>query len=130
VAFMTEAAQVKPGQNVLEVGTGSGYQCAVLAQALGLGPGGDGTGHLSSIEIVPQLHQAAKALLTELGYRVDLQLGDGYRGWPEKAPFDAIVVTAAPDHVPQPLKDQLAPGGRLVIPVGETEQRLLVIMKT
>jgi len=134
VAFMTQAAAVRPTDNVLEVGTGSGYQAAVLAQVLGLAPGADAAaphGRLASIEIVPALALRAARTLEELGYRdVALRTGDGYRGWPERAPFDAIVVTAAPDHVPEPLKEQLAPGGRLVIPVGDRWQELLVVTRT
>jgi protein-L-isoaspartate(D-aspartate) O-methyltransferase len=118
VALMTELLRVSPGQRVLEVGTGSGYQAAVLA-ALGL--------EVFSIEIVASLGRQAAALLAALGYeRVQVRIGDGYRGWPERAPFAGILVTAAPDHVPRPLLEQLAPGGRLVIPVGEGVQQLEV----
>jgi len=110
VASMTEQLDLKRGERVLEVGTGSGYQAAVLAELVG---------EVYSIEIVTPLAERAAADLAALGYdRVHVRSGDGYRGWPEAAPFDAIVVTAAPDHVPQPLVDQLALGGRLVIPVG------------
>ncbi|MBM4382295.1 MAG: protein-L-isoaspartate(D-aspartate) O-methyltransferase [Deltaproteobacteria bacterium] len=122
VAVMSEAARVKPGDRVLEVGTGSGYQAAVLAEM-----GAD----LDSIEIVPALADSAAKVLGEMGYaRVRVHTGDGYRGLPERAPFDAILVTAAPDHVPQPLLDQLAIGGRLVIPVGASVQELRVIERT
>ncbi len=118
VALMTELLRVEPGQRVLEVGTGSGYQAAVLAQ---LGA------EVYSIEIVESLGRQAAALLAALGYeRVQVRIGDGYRGWPERAPFAGILVTAAPDHVPRPLLEQLAPGGRLVIPVGEGLQQLEV----
>jgi len=120
VAAMTEAAQIAPGERVLEVGTGSGYQAAVLAEL-----GAD----VYSIEIVEPLAKRTHALLARLGYdRLHLRIGDGYRGWPEAAPFHAIVVTAAPERVPQPLIDQLAVGGRLVIPVGaHGDQQLQVI---
>jgi protein-L-isoaspartate(D-aspartate) O-methyltransferase len=123
VAAMTEAAQLAPGEKVLEVGTGSGYQAIVLAELGGV--------DIYSIEIVEPLAQRTHALLAKLGYaKLHLRIGDGYRGWPEAAPFDAIIVTAAPDEVPQPLVDQLAVGGRLVIPVGKYgEQQLRVITK-
>ena len=110
VAIMTEALRPRPGLRVLEVGTGSGYQAAVLAAA---------GCRVHSIEILPPLADSARARLARLGYRVEVRAGDGYAGWPEAAPFDAIIVTAAPERVPQPLLDQLAPGGRLVAPVGE-----------
>ena len=122
VAAMTEAAQVAPGEKVLEVGTGSGYQVAVLAEL-----GAD----VYTIEIVEPLAKRTHALLERMGYtKLHVRIGDGYQGWPEAAPFDAIVVTAAPEHVPQPLLDQLAVGGRLVIPVGKDgEQDLRVITR-
>jgi protein-L-isoaspartate(D-aspartate) O-methyltransferase len=121
VAAMTEAAQISPGDKVLEVGTGSGYQAAVLAEL-----GAD----VYSIEIVEPLALQTMERLRDLGYTgLHLRIGDGYRGWPEAAPFDAIIVTAAPSEVPQPLIDQLARGGRLVIPVGDYEQYLQVIRK-
>ncbi len=129
VAFMTEAAKIRPGANVLEVGTGSGYQAAVLAEMLGLVEGSESTARLASIEIIEELGLRADRDLKALGYRVDVRIGDGYRGWPERAPFDAILVTAAPDHVPQPLVDQLAPGGRMVIPVGEGVQDMWVLTR-
>lgn len=118
VALMSELLQLAPGDRVLEVGTGSGYQAAVLA-AMGA--------EVYSIEIVERLGREAAARLAALGYgAVHLRIGDGYRGWPEQAPFAGILVTAAPDHVPRPLLAQLAPGGRLVIPIGEGIQQLEV----
>lgn len=110
VAWMTELLDLKPGDKVLEIGTGSGYQAAVLAEL--------GYVEVYSIEIIPELAQQAKERLQRLGYQVHTRQGDGYYGWPEAAPFDAIIVTAAPDHLPQPLVEQLKDGGRLVIPIG------------
>jgi protein-L-isoaspartate(D-aspartate) O-methyltransferase len=134
VAAMTAALRLGPEANVLEVGTGSGYQAAVIAEMIGLGPGAGPAaphGRLVSIEIVPALAERSARLLESLGYREVLVVaGDGYRGFPERAPFDAIIVTAAPGHVPEPLKEQLRAGGRLVIPVGEANQELLVITRT
>ena len=122
VALMTELLHVKPGQRVLEIGTGSGYQAAVLAE-FGV--------TVYSIEIVAQLATSARATLTRLGYTtITVRTGDGYLGWPEAAPFDAIIVTAAPLRVPQPLIDQLKPGARLVVPEGELDQELVVYEKT
>jgi len=122
VALMTQAAAVEQGARVLEIGTGSGYQAAVLAE---LGA------EVYSIEIVEPLARRAAAALGRTGYgAVKLRVGDGYRGWPEAAPFDAIVVTAAPPRIPEPLKQQLKPGGRLVAPVGDGDlQRLVVIRR-
>lgn len=111
VALMTEAIQPQPGQRVLEVGTGSGYQAAVLAELVG---------EVYSIELLPELAQEATARLDRLGYaNIHVRTGDGYQGWPEAAPFDAVVVTAGADHVPPALFEQLKPGGILVIPVGD-----------
>ena len=109
VALMSEALGVEPGAKVLEIGTGSGYQAAVLAE-MGV--------EVYSIEIIPELAERAATTLHELGYSATTRSADGYLGWPEEAPFDAIIVTAAPDHVPQPLVEQLSPGGAMVIPVG------------
>jgi protein-L-isoaspartate(D-aspartate) O-methyltransferase len=122
VAWMTEALRVKPGSRVLEIGTGSGYQAAILA---------DIGAEVYTIEIVVPLAESAARTLQGLGYtRVRAKQGDGYAGWPEHSPFNAIIVTAAPDHVPQPLVEQLAVGGRLVIPVGgRLVQQMTVITK-
>jgi protein-L-isoaspartate(D-aspartate) O-methyltransferase len=121
VALMTELMQVKPGDRVLEIGTGSGYQAAVLSALVR---------EVYSIEIVPELGRSAAETLARLGYRnVVTRIGDGYQGWPEHAPYDAIIVTAAPNHVPPALVAQLTPGGRLVIPVGELIQNLMVVAK-
>jgi protein-L-isoaspartate(D-aspartate) O-methyltransferase len=123
VALMTDLLDPKPGATVLEIGTGSGYQAAVLAALVA---------KVYTIEIVEPLGQRARRLLQELGYRnVEVRIGDGYRGWPEAAPFDAIIVTAAPTEIPRPLMDQLTPGGRMVIPTGRTRevQHLLVVEK-
>jgi len=124
VAYMTEALGVDRGQKVLEIGTGSGYQAAVL---------GELAASVYTIEIVPQLAQQATATLKALGYsNVHVRAGDGYGGWPEQAPFDRIMVTAAPEEIPKPLIDQLAPQGRLVIPVGAqgATQWLTIVEKT
>jgi protein-L-isoaspartate(D-aspartate) O-methyltransferase len=122
VAWMTEALRVKPGSRVLEIGTGSGYQAAVLAEM---------GAEVYTIEIVAPLAESAGRTFKALGYSgIRARQGDGYVGWPEHAPFDAIIVTAAPDHVPQPLVEQLAVGGRLVIPVGgRMVQQMTVITK-
>ena len=122
VAFMTEQLQLKGDERVLEVGTGSGYQTAVLAEICR---------DVYTIEIIDQLATRARETLERLGYRtVRVRTGDGYRGWPEVAPFDAIIVTAAPDHMPQPLIDQLKIGGRMIVPVGEANQDLIRLTKT
>jgi protein-L-isoaspartate(D-aspartate) O-methyltransferase len=113
VAAMTEALGLQGSERVLEVGTGSGYQTAILGELLPLGS------TLRTIEIVPELSRRAEHTLRELGYdNVQFRVGDGAKGWPEAAPYDAILVAAAPEEVPAPLLEQLAPGGRLVIPVG------------
>lgn len=122
VAFMTQELKPKPTDRVLEIGTGSGYQAAVLSEMVA---------QVYTIEIVRPLAQRAAVVLQALGYKnVLVKGGDGYKGWPEHAPFDSIIVTAAPDHVPQPLIDQLKEGGRLIIPVGKTHaQRLYTYEK-
>lgn len=110
VALMTELLAVKPGDRVLEIGTGSGYQAAILAEL---------TSEVYTIEILPTLAQRAEQTLKRLGYNtVKVKTGDGYLGWPEAAPFDGIIVTCAPTDVPKPLQEQLKDGGRMVIPVG------------
>ena len=122
VAVMTELLRPEAGDRVLEIGTGSGYQAAVLARLVT---------RVYSIEIVPDLAAQARATLAELGVaNVEVFAGDGYRGLPDQAPFDGILLTAAPAEVPQPLLDQLAPGGRLVAPVGAADQELRVIERT
>jgi protein-L-isoaspartate(D-aspartate) O-methyltransferase len=122
VAFMSEALELKGGERVLEIGTGSGYQAAVLAEL---------AREVYSIEIVAPLAGEAEKRLKELGYtNIQVRVGDGYRGWPDAAPFDAIMVTAAPDHVPPTLVNQLAEGGRLVLPVGSFFQELVRIRRT
>ena len=111
VAWMTELLELKPGEKVLEIGTGSGYQAAILTELGGL--------EVYSIEIVPELAESAAARLSALGYsQVKVKQGDGYYGWEAYAPYDAIIITAAPDHLPAPLIAQLKEGGRLVIPIG------------
>ena len=122
VALMTELIRPQRTMKVLEVGTGSGYQAAVLAECVG---------EVYSIEIVEPLGRRAEKLLSDLGYRnIHVRLGDGYDGWPEAAPFDAIMLTAAPERIPQPLLDQLKPGGRLVRPLGAGVQDLVVVTKS
>lgn len=123
VALMTELLEVEPEHRVLEVGTGSGYQAAVLAEL---------AGRVHSIEIVAPLARSSADRLEALGYRnVTVRAGDGYAGWPEHAPFDRIIVTAAAPHVPQPLVEQLKPGGRMVIPVTRRrgEEELMLVTK-
>ena len=121
VALMTQLGRPKADSQVLDVGTGSGYQAAVLAEIVK---------HVYSIEIVETLADQAEQRLKRLGYdNVEVRCGDGYQGWPEHAPFDLIIVAAAPDHIPQPLIDQLATGGRLIIPIGKFAQVLTVVEK-
>jgi protein-L-isoaspartate(D-aspartate) O-methyltransferase len=122
VAFMTNAARLKPTDKVLEVGTGSGYQAAVL---------GELANEVYTVEIVKPLAQRAEEVLKKLNYKnIHTRLADGYQGWPEAAPFDVIFITAAPDHIPQPLIDQLRVGGRFILPVGGGSQHLLRLTKT
>jgi protein-L-isoaspartate(D-aspartate) O-methyltransferase len=121
VALMTSLLGIQPGQRVLEVGTGSGYQAAVLSRL-----GAD----VYSVEILAPLGRRAKSTLAELGYRnVHVRIGDGYKGWRDAAPFDGIIVTAAPKRIPEPLIAQLKTGAKMVIPVGDTLQDLLVLTK-
>ena len=122
VALMSQLLALEPGQRILEIGTGSGYQAAVLAEM---------GARVYTIEIVPELGRQAIDTLQPLGYEnIRVKIGDGYQGWPEHAPFDAIIVTCAPTRIPKPLQDQLAEGGRMVIPVGEKyHQRLLLLTK-
>jgi protein-L-isoaspartate(D-aspartate) O-methyltransferase len=122
VAFMTEALRLKGDETVLEIGTGSGYQAAILASIVK---------QVYTIEIVEPLASRAAQTLQDLGYHnVEVRAGDGYRGWPEYAPFDAIMVTAAPDHIPEPLVEQLREGGRMVLPVGNFFQELMLVTKS
>lgn len=122
VALMLQSLSLNGREKVLEVGTGSGYQTAILAELVP---------HVFTIEIIEPLAGQAALMLKELGYlNVTLRVGDGYRGWPEEAPFDAIIVTAAPDHVPEPLLGQLAVDGRMILPVGRDVQHLLLITRT
>lgn len=122
VAQMTDELKLKKTDKVLEIGTGSGYQAAILAKLVDT---------VLTIEIVEPLARQAEQTLAELSYKnVRVRVGDGYQGWPDEAPFDAIIVTAAPDHVPQPLLDQLAIGGRLILPVGRDIQSLELYERT
>jgi protein-L-isoaspartate(D-aspartate) O-methyltransferase len=123
VAAMTEALALTPGSRVLEIGTGSGYQAAIL---------GELAGQVYTIEIVPALGRRSRALLRALGYKnVHVRTGDGYAGWPDKAPFDAVILTAAPPKIPAPLIHQLKVGGHLVAPAGPMgDQRLFRLTKT
>ena len=122
VAYMTEALELQPSHTVLEIGTGSGYQAAVLAQIVK---------QVYTIEIIPDLATRARQALAQAGYRnVEVRSGNGYRGWPERAPFTRIIVTAAPPEIPQALVDQLAVGGIMVVPVGTSYQEMVIITKT
>ena len=122
VAYMTEAAEISPQDKVLEIGTGSGYQAAIL---------GEIAREVYTIEIIPELAERARQTLGELGYKnVQVKAGNGYLGWPEHAPFDAIIVTAAPDEIPKALVEQLAVNGKMVIPVGVGDQEMVIITKT
>jgi len=121
VAFMTNALNLKPTDRVLEIGTGSGYQAAILAEICDT---------VFTIEIFESLGKKAKQLFAELNYKnIYSKIGDGYKGWPERAPFDAIIVTCSPSHVPQHLSEQLAEGGKMIIPVGESPVQSLVLLK-
>ena len=123
VAIMTDLLDIEPGHRILEIGTGSGYQAAVLAEL---------NTKVSSIEIIPALGQQAQIRLRRLGYdNIEVRIGDGYYGWPEHAPFDAIIVTAAANHIPPPLLQQLRRGGKMIIPVGSrfSTQELILITR-
>ena len=122
VALMTETLGLTGKERVLEIGTGSGYQAAVLSKLVA---------DVYTIEILRPLGEQAQRTLETLGYKnVHVRIGDGYKGWPEAAPFDAIIVTAAPEHIPEPLKEQLKMGGRMIIPVGTFVQDLVLLTKT
>ena len=122
VAYMTERMNVQPGMRILEIGTGSGYQAAILAELGAV---------VYSLEIIPELADAARRALSSEGYgRVHLRLGDGYRGWREQAPFDAVIVTCAPADIPGELIRQLRDGGRMILPLGTTTQQLMILEKT
>jgi protein-L-isoaspartate(D-aspartate) O-methyltransferase len=121
VAYMTQALELRGTERVLEIGTGSGYQAAVLAEI---------ASEVYTVEILPRLQERARTILDKQGYRnIHVRVGDGYQGWPEHAPFDGIIVTAAPEEVPQPLLDQLSDGGRMIIPIGRLSQELVIFEK-
>ena len=121
VAYMTQALELRGTERVLEIGAGSGYQAAVLAEIVS---------EVYTVEILPQLRERAATVLAKLNYsNIHMRTGNGGMGWPEYAPFDRIIVTAAPEHVPPPLIDQLTDGGRLVIPIGKINQDLVIIKK-
>lgn len=122
VALMTEALNPRPGERILEVGTGSGYQAAILAEL---------AGDIYTLELVEELSLSARAVLSDLGYRrIHFRVGDGRRGWLEEAPFDAVMVTAAPEEIPAALVEQVGQGGRLVAPVGRYDQQLVLLRRT
>jgi len=121
VAYMTEILDLKQHEKVLEIGTGSGYQAAILAEICK---------EVYTIEIIDDLAKRAKKVLDELGYKnIFIKVGDGYKGWPEKAPFDAIIVTCSPTNIPKPLIDQLSENGRMIIPVGEWYNQQLILLR-
>ena len=122
VAFMSEALRLKPQDRVLEIGTGSGYQAAILGELVK---------QVYTIEIVPALGERSKKLLNQLGFgNINVMIADGYKGWSGKEPFDAVIVTAAPPKIPQPLLKQLKIGGRMIVPVGNARQELVIIHRT